>query len=63
MPCYERIVKPMSEAIKNTMSNFQIASEGEYFSGDLRCRINYSHIELGKRAQNFSDPGANNNDA
>jgi len=62
-PCYELIVKPMTDSIKKTMVNFQIVSEGEFFSCDLRCRINYSHVGLGQRAQNFADPGASNNDA
>ena len=63
VPCYERIVKPMSEQIKKIMLNFYIATEGEFFSCDLNCRINSSYASRGQKPQHFSDPSANNKDA
>jgi hypothetical protein len=47
-PCYEEIVQPMSQEIKKLMVNFQITTEGEFFSCENKVRINYMTLVKGK---------------
>lgn len=62
VPCFELIVKPMSERLKKIMAEFQLACEGQLFACDLKFRLCFLSNQDDKQAY-LGDPGNKNEDA
>jgi len=60
--CYLRVYLPIVKIFKQIMTNFQLASEGELFSCDLKFRL-YFFADVEDKNIYTGDPGSKQEDA